>query len=96
MQAMCNSGHRYRIECIPGKMPNSLSYSGEGCSLSCPPLEKDDHYYLQTRIIIIIIIIIIIRNKSSGIQLFEDKRTKTGDDASFPCTNSFLLRLCRS
>jgi len=64
-------------------MPKWMSYSGEGCSLSfhIPPvfhglvvwfvcsLEKEDHYYFNTNIIIII------RNKSNGIQLFEDRRT---------------------
>jgi leucine-rich repeat protein SHOC2 len=81
---MCNGGHRYCIFSIPGEMPNWLSYSGEGCPLSfhippvCQglvvwfvrPLEKDDHYYLRSDTIIIII-----RNKSNGIQLFEDIRT---------------------
>jgi leucine-rich repeat protein SHOC2 len=60
-------------------MPNWMSYSGEGCSLSfhIPPvfhgsvlwLEKGTHLYRHTTIIIIII-----RNKSNGIQLFKDKR----------------------
>ena len=80
---MCNGGHRYCISCLPGEMPNWLSYSEEGCSLSfyippvfqglvvwfvCPPLEKEDYYCFNTDIIIII------RNKSNGTQLFEDKR----------------------
>ncbi|XP_006385250.3 disease resistance protein RUN1 isoform X2 [Populus trichocarpa] len=84
VEAMCNGGHRYCISCLPGEMPNWLSYSEEGCSLSfhippvfrglvvwfvCP-LEKEDYYCFNTDIIIIII-----RNKSNGIQLFEDKRT---------------------
>jgi leucine-rich repeat protein SHOC2 len=60
-------------------MPNWLSYSGEGCSLSfhipsvflglvlwaVHPLEKDARDYYSTDIIIII------RNKSNGIQLFK-------------------------
>ena len=77
---MCNStGHGYCISYFPGEMPNWMSYSGEGCSLSFHippvfqglvvwfvyPLEEDVH----------IIIIIIIRNKSNGIQLLEDERT---------------------
>ena len=79
---MYNGRHRYFIDSIPGEMPNWMSYRGEGCSLSfhippvCQglvvwfvrPLEKDDHYYLRSDTIIIII-----RNKSNGIQLFENK-----------------------
>jgi len=73
---MCNGRHRYCIKHIPGEMPNWLSYSGEGCSLSfhIPPVFQGlivwfvCPYYLQTNIIIII------RNKSKGIQLFEYKR----------------------
>jgi len=63
-------------------MPNWMSYSGEGCSLSFHrppvfhglvlwvvlPLEKDYDDYFNTNVIIII------RNKSNGIQLFENKR----------------------
>jgi len=79
---MYNGRHRYFIDSIPGEMPNWLSYRGEGCSLSfhippvfqglvvwfvCP-LGKDDHYYSRSDTIIIII-----RNKSNGIQLFENK-----------------------
>jgi len=79
---MCNGRHRYFIDNIPGEMPKWLSYSGEGCSLSfhippvfqglvlwfvCP-LGKDDHYYSRSDTTIIII-----RNKSNGIQLFENK-----------------------
>ncbi|KAL3565041.1 hypothetical protein D5086_033087, partial [Populus alba] len=71
---MCNGRHRYHIHPFPGEMPNWMSYSGEGCSLSFHippvflglvlwvvyrPLEKDTD------------ITIIIRNKSNGIQLFE-------------------------
>ncbi|XP_011011693.1 PREDICTED: TMV resistance protein N-like, partial [Populus euphratica] len=84
VEALCNSGHRYFIYNIPGEMPNWLSYSGEGCSLSfhippvfqglvlwfvCP-LEKSsrDYYYIKNTHIITI------RNRSNGIQLFEDKR----------------------
>jgi leucine-rich repeat protein SHOC2 len=58
-------------------MPNWMSYSGEGCSLSFHiPLvfqglvvwfDKDVHSYFYTNIIIII------RNKSNGIQLLEKK-----------------------
>jgi len=78
---MGNGGLRYCINCLPGEMPNWLSYSGEGCSLSfhipqvfqglvvwfvcsleIPP------WQLNSRTTIII------RNKSNGIQLFEDKR----------------------
>ncbi|XP_061944124.1 disease resistance protein RUN1-like isoform X2 [Populus nigra] len=58
-------------------LPSWMSYSGEGCSLyfHMPPVFQGlvvgfvPHYPLETRIIIII------RNKSNGIQLFEDKRT---------------------
>jgi len=64
-------------------MPNWMSYSGEGCSLSFHippvfhglvrwfvfrPLEMDVRYYFHTNIISII------RNKSNGIQLFKDKQ----------------------
>ncbi|XP_061944126.1 disease resistance protein RPV1-like [Populus nigra] len=80
IEAMCNGRHPYRIYDIRGEMPKWLSYRGEGCSLSfhIPPVfhglvlwfDKDSHYYLNTDIIIII------RNKSNGIQLFEDKRTQ--------------------
>jgi len=80
MQAFCNGRFRNFIYRIPGKMPNWLSYSGEGCSLSfhippvfqglvvwfACPLEKYVHDNTIT-----------IRNKSNGIQLFEDKRTVT-------------------
>ncbi|XP_034918664.2 TMV resistance protein N-like [Populus alba] len=82
-EAMGNGRHRYFIYNIPGKMPNWMSYSGEGCSLSfhIPPvfhglvlwvvcsLEKERYYYYNTDIIIII------RNKSNRRILFEDKRT---------------------
>ncbi|KAJ6964667.1 disease resistance protein RUN1-like [Populus alba x Populus x berolinensis] len=81
VEVMCNGRHPYRIYDIPGEMPNWMSYSGEGCSLSfhIPPVfqglvlwfDKDSHHYLNTDIIIII------RNKSNGIQLFEDKRIVT-------------------
>ncbi|XP_011013099.1 PREDICTED: TMV resistance protein N-like isoform X2 [Populus euphratica] len=79
VEEMCNGRHRYFISPIPGEMPNWMSYRGEGCSLSFHippvfqglvlwvvyrPLEKDVH----------MIINIIIRNKSNGIQLFEDGR----------------------
>ena len=61
-------------------LPSWMSYSGEGCSLyfHIPPVFQGlvvgfvpytPHYPLETRIIIII------RNKSNGIQLFEDKWT---------------------
>ncbi|XP_073263015.1 TMV resistance protein N isoform X2 [Populus alba] len=89
-EAICNGRHRYRIECVPGEMPNWMSYSGEGCSLSfhippvpfhglvlwaVHPFEKDAPYYFHTEIIIII------RNKSNGIQLFKgygSRRTAGG------------------
>ncbi|XP_061944118.1 disease resistance protein RPV1-like isoform X3 [Populus nigra] len=78
-EAMCNGRHSYRICPLSGKMPNWMSYSGEGCSLSfhIPPVFHglvvgfvcpDPNYYpMETRVIIII------RNKSNGIQLFDDK-----------------------
>ncbi|KAJ6951314.1 disease resistance protein RUN1-like [Populus alba x Populus x berolinensis] len=90
VKAICNGRHRYRIECVPGEMPNWMSYSGEGCSLSfhippvpfhglvlwaVHPFEKDAPYYFHTEIIIII------RNKSNGIQLFKgygSRRTAGG------------------
>ena len=72
---MCNGRDPYRISNIPGKMPNWMSYRGEGCSLSfhIPPVfqglvlwfDKDSHCHFH------IDIIIIIRNKSNGIQLFK-------------------------
>ncbi|XP_011012119.1 PREDICTED: uncharacterized protein LOC105116446 [Populus euphratica] len=69
-------------------MPNWMSYRGEGCPLTFHippvfqglvvwvarrPVEKDDRYGFNTDIIIII------RNKSNGLQLFEDNRTLTPD-----------------
>ena len=74
---MCNGCHGYFISHIPGEMPDWMSYRGEGCSLSfhIPPVfhglvvwfDKDSHYHFHTYIIII-------RNKSNGIQLFEEKQ----------------------
>ncbi|KAI9376897.1 hypothetical protein POPTR_019G021681v4 [Populus trichocarpa] len=86
VEAFCNGCYRYFIYCLPGKMPNWMSYSGEGCPLSfhIPPvfqglvvwfvcsLEKVHRHSIYLDIDIIIII----RNKSNGIQLFEDERTK--------------------
>ncbi|XP_061944023.1 disease resistance protein RUN1-like [Populus nigra] len=79
VEAMCN-GDRYCIYGIPGgNMPNWMSYSGEGCLLSfhIPPVFRGllvwFVYPLEEDVHIIIIIIIIIRNKSNGIQLFEEK-----------------------
>uniref|UniRef100_A0A3N7GSN4 TIR domain-containing protein n=1 Tax=Populus trichocarpa TaxID=3694 RepID=A0A3N7GSN4_POPTR len=79
VELMCNGRHGYFIRHTPSEMPNWMSYRGEGCSLSfhIPPVfqglvvwfDKDDHYYFHTDIIIII------RNKSNGIQLFEEERT---------------------
>jgi len=85
---MRNGHHRYCIECIPGKMPNWMSYSGEGCSLSfhIPPvfqglavwvfctLEEDvhDYYFVNSHIIII-------KNKSNGRILFKDERSVQAD-----------------
>eukprot|EP00258_Populus_trichocarpa_P031685 XP_024447704.1 TMV resistance protein N isoform X4 [Populus trichocarpa] len=78
VEAMCNGRDPYCIANIPGKMPNWMSYRGEGCSLSfhIPPVfqglvlwfHKDSHCHFH------IDIIIIIRNKSNGIQLFEEKQ----------------------
>ncbi|KAJ6858349.1 disease resistance protein RUN1-like [Populus alba x Populus x berolinensis] len=93
VEAMCNGRHRYCIDHfyisdIPGEMPNWMSYSGEGCSLSFHippaflglvlwvvyrPLEKDYRYYKNTRIIII-------RNKSNGIQLFKGYGTSGSEE----------------
>ena len=86
---MCKISHSlksnmYHISNIPGKMPNWLSYRGEGCSLSFHippvfqglfiwfPLWKDEFNYQY-----FYRIIIIIRNKSNGIQLFEEEQTVT-------------------
>ena len=70
---MCNGHHRYLIHPFPGEMPNWLSYSGEGCSLSfqIPPVFQGlvvwvAHNFNYS--------IVTIRNKSNGIQLFEKKR----------------------
>ncbi|KAJ6854522.1 disease resistance protein RUN1-like [Populus alba x Populus x berolinensis] len=85
VEAMCNGRHRYCIESFDhissffGEMPNWMSYSGEGCSLSfhIPPVFLGLVLWLvhppPTRIIIIII-----RNKSNGIQLFEDEEIGEG------------------
>jgi len=85
MQAICyGTGHVCSISNIPGKMPNWMSYRGEGCSLSFHippvfqglfiwfPLWKDEFNYQY-----FYRIIIIIRNKSNGIQLFEEEQTVT-------------------
>ncbi|XP_061944132.1 disease resistance protein RUN1-like isoform X2 [Populus nigra] len=80
-RVMCNGCHGYCISCFPGgEMPKWMSYRGEGCSLSfhippvfhglvlwfvCPYTQR---YYPHTNIISIK------RNKSNGIQLFEEKR----------------------
>ncbi|KAJ6854510.1 disease resistance protein RUN1-like [Populus alba x Populus x berolinensis] len=72
VEAMCNGGHRYRIDCFPGNMPNWLSYRGEGCSLSfhIPPLFQGlVLWVVHPRIIRGTEVVINIRNKS--IQLFE-------------------------
>ncbi|XP_052305326.1 disease resistance protein RUN1 isoform X2 [Populus trichocarpa] len=73
VEALCNGGHRYYIYPFPGEMPNWLSYSGEGCSLSfqIPPVFQGlvvwvAHNFNYS--------IVTIRNKSNGIQLFEKKR----------------------
>ncbi|XP_073262955.1 LOW QUALITY PROTEIN: TMV resistance protein N-like [Populus alba] len=78
VEAMCNGHHRYCISNMPGKMPNWLRYSGEGCSLSfhIPPLFQGlvlwvvrplDHCYSRSDTKVFINI----RNKSNDIQLFE-------------------------
>ncbi|KAJ6858350.1 disease resistance protein RUN1-like [Populus alba x Populus x berolinensis] len=76
VEAMCNGRHRYHIRSFPGEMPNWMSYSGEGCSLSfhIPPVflglvlgvVRSPFYYYDTPINIII------RNKSNDIELFND------------------------
>jgi len=69
---MCNGRHGYFIRHTPGQMPNWLSYSGEGCSLSfhIPPVfhglvlwfHKDDKDTYDE---------VIIRNNSNGRLLFK-------------------------
>jgi len=72
---MCNGRHGYFIRHTPSEMPNWLSYSGEGCSLSfhIPPVfqglvlwfHKDDKDTYDK---------VIIRNNSNGRLLFKSTK----------------------
>jgi len=75
---MCNGRHGYCIYYIPGKIPNWMSYRGEGCSLSfhIPPVFHGLVVWFASRPIAspLNLIIIIIRNKSNGRILFKESR----------------------